>query len=79
MKDFQVLHRCKLDTIKIMKTIVAHVKDFESVKAEETSRITVLVELAEKRLESVLFDFEDSQQWEVTESSKRGEEIVVEV
>lgn len=62
-----------------MKTVVAYVKYFESVKTEETSRITILVELTEKGLESILLDLQDPQQREVAKSTKRGKEVVVEV
>ena len=47
MENFKLLHRSQLDAIQIVETVVTNIKDFEPMKAEETSRVAVFVELAE--------------------------------
>ena len=48
MEDFQIFHWGKLDTIEVMKGIITDVKNLKPMETEETSWVTILIQLAEK-------------------------------
>lgn len=60
MEDFQIFHWGKLDTIEVMKGIITDVKNLKPMKTEETSWVTILIQLAEKWFKSVLLNLKDS-------------------
>lgn len=79
MQDLELLHRSQLQSVQVMKAIVADVEHLEALETEEASRVPVVVQLAKQRVKPVLLDVEDAQVRQVAEGTQTGERVVVQV